>query len=487
MRRFHPTFTSTENVPVALAEPDEEEASSIAKPQTSPRFIGQSLDEGTRLASMLDGKMRKLPKEDAITVGIAFTHAGSHLDVDDPKTWKRIASQAVSVSGPTEAEPTEKSQDILTILQEAYVRMVVTHAPVEVEFTLIEGKGRRQGTLTLTPKEPSDGLCLDAEGSVQIRATSFLIDPKLTPVPLKEDNALGRLESVVRKLALVVFMIGIVFLCGTMIVVPGLLEKSQEETPSTHHSTWDGEEVAQEAERAQQVIHAFFAAESSGERARHIIGGKQKLPQLETFYAGEAYHSQKLETILHWDFVTVDGRRHYAAQVSDTAGQRLLAMVDLSGPEPKLNWEALVGFNELPLRAFRQEQRSVPTVMRVLIRPDDYYNHAYSDSGQVACYTLECPHTGTSMHAYVERFSSAYRRLAELFPDKNPLTPSPRQLTVGTLAAPTVPPRRVTLSIAFADEGKPHSQALIMEVLGEDWIYMPAPPLLTHSAVSSEE
>jgi hypothetical protein len=116
-------------------------------------------------------------------------------------------------------------------------------------------------------------------------------------------------------------------------------------------------------------------------------------------------------------------------------------------PRPmKADWETYVGYCEVPWEKLAELRPTSPTLMRVRLAPDDYYNYAFSDTGQWQCFRLTSLRDEYHIYGYVRRGTNLrtevdrrgrFNRLAMLtvriqFP-KN--APSPNQAEIIELAA----------------------------------------------------
>ncbi len=452
-----------------------QESAESARPRDR---MGKVRDERLRVASMMDGRPKQLREpEHREEVAFLLDGHGQWISTDDPTTWEKITQRPVHLCQRSEwvgfLDPS-----VLAHLHEAFLRMTTIGGPFSEEIALpSEGEREWRGLLTLTPFRYQGQPIQFVRGLLQRLPQDDAISPKLTADPLSENNRLAAYNQFIRKTAFSLLGLGIISVCGAMVMVPSLLHRddAKNDPLSQKVSTELQEDQAaeQEAALAKQVIHDFLSAPSLEERARHILGGSSKRDRLQHYYQDHDHPVAEVSNIHRWDIVTIDDRRHYAAQGTDVSGQRFLAMVDLSGPQPKLNWEALVGYCEMPYEEFVRIRPSQPTLMRLLLRPDDYYNHAYSDSRRYACFALESPDSGEITHAYIDRASANFHRLAELFPQETRPQHRWQPVTAGTSSIQTIPPRRVTLSLSFHPENQETAQAQILEVHGEEWVYVP--------------
>ncbi len=227
-----------------------------------------------------------------------------------------------------------------------------------------------------------------------------------------------------------------------------------------------------EVDAASEVLARFHEAQNAKDQSHYVLGSSSMIPKLKAYYSKHSDAHSSIGTVSRSEILEVDGRRHFVAQGLDTMGVRFLAMVDLSGSEPKLNWEAMVGYSEMPLEEFCETKPHSFVTMRLLVRPDDYYNYTYQNAAKYACFSLSEKDQALARHGYVERHSEAYHRLRELFPNDGLDGRKLRPITAGSLSDNDTPPRRVTLRLAHDRVGSETGQIRIIDVLGEDWVFL---------------
>ena len=65
-----------------------------------------------------------------------------------------------------------------------------------------------------------------------------------------------------------------------------------------------------------------------------------------------------------------------------------------------MDWEAFVGYSEMTLDQFKAEQPQSPTLFRLLVKPDDYFNFDFT-ADKYRCLHLSDIDANTTIFGYV--------------------------------------------------------------------------------------
>lgn len=87
-----------------------------------------------------------------------------------------------------------------------------------------------------------------------------------------------------------------------------------------------------------------------------------------------------------------------------------LVFTDSPG-EMKIDWEAWVGWSDMPWHEFRASKPSKGQVFRVHLSAVDYYNFDFKDDSKWQSYRLESPDQKHAIYGYVERGSTLDQRI----------------------------------------------------------------------------
>ena len=428
-------------------------------PCTELRF-GDASRERLRLAWMMgNGMVESGPR---LETRFVLDAQGGWFGGDGE--WERVTGKAAADSLNTGWVGIVDSSQ-LGRLHKAYVALIQFGQPFAEEIAIVsQSGGLKPAFLELAKSLHHDGI----DGRLTLR--DLPIDARLESCRL-DDRAVEQFWRRVKQIGMATMIGGVVAACIAMIAVSWIVGQRkvepQPEIGEISTSISPGEETRQ----AEEVLRNYHASRSVEDRAQWVANGMAILPQMRAFHQADGMPVCPVDVIQRWDIVLMDGRRHYIAQGTDTENHRFLTLVDISGEEPKVNWEASVGYGEMSMDAFIKSEQTTPVVMRLLARPDDYYNHAFSDAARYACFGLVAREDEPATYAYVERASEAYARLSELFPDYRLASrQNIRTLAPATFDALQVTPKRVTLRLSLHHSDDGPAQVVIKEVLGEEWV-----------------
>ncbi|MBC8127980.1 MAG: hypothetical protein H8M99_12635 [Gloeobacteraceae cyanobacterium ES-bin-144] len=117
--------------------------------------------------------------------------------------------------------------------------------------------------------------------------------------------------------------------------------------------------------------------------------------------------------------------------------------------ELKIDWESFVGWSIVPWDEFIATQPTTPNVFRVILRPVEYYNFAFSDEQKWQSYQLESPDGKHSLYGYAERGSILESRLR---------------------LGPDIVSKPLMLSLKFPQISNSPKQVIIANFISEGWI-----------------
>ncbi len=373
--------------------------------------------------------------------------------------------------------------EIFASLHEGFRKLVSDEVPFDHPVHIVNGDGARREarlmgqivngvepfprvlyfTLTLlSPREPTAASVSPAPSARPIASVPEFVE--------HEEDTLAPLNQRATKAAITFVGAAAVLACFVMMVVPWFLS-SQTSHAGTGNTPRQGQSLAD----AKSVLRQFHAANSIEERSKLVLNGSAVLPLMQRFYRDRPHKTNAIASVQNWDILTLDQRPHYVARGFDIREQPFLSMVDLSGDRPQVNWEASVGYGEMRYEDFVVWRPTNKVLMRLLISPIQYYNFSYDDSQTYASFLVRANEDGRFLYGYAKRNSSGFTKLKELFPAGARQVGGPlRLLTAAERDHATEPPRRVTLALRFTHTGRETDQVAILDVLGEDWVHVPA-------------
>ena len=113
-----------------------------------------------------------------------------------------------------------------------------------------------------------------------------------------------------------------------------------------------------------------------------------------------------------------------------------------------VDWESWVGYCEVPFETFAEKQIQDPTLLRITIEKDFYFNFDYNDSSQWVCYRLSHGVDSPSIYGYL--------------PIDSPL--------INELYSSTQSEVTFIIKARFPETPKTKDQVLITDVVQEGWV-----------------
>lgn len=436
--------------------PNQAEAS--AAPQEHLGF-GEARGENARLAWMmgLGGDVESIQLTE------------TRFELDHQGLWQGGDSSWAAITGKQPAESMNLGwvsvldPTVLPKLHQAFITMVQQGASFWEAISIVSAGEAKAAFLELSKSANHSGF----DGRITVGAASFEPYLQTGESPADSGEILWRRMQKTGKASVIV---GAAAACVAAIAF-SWHASTITEAPSPPVMAEQKVDSAREARQAEHVLRQYHDSDTLEERAQWVLGGSSLLPQMQSFYEGDRQTASAVASIHRWDVISIDGHRHYVAQGVDKRGERFLTLVNLMNEEPKVDWEASVGYGEMSLDTFTKTQATKPVLLRLFARPDDYYNHTFSDSAKFACFALSNGDKSDSTYAYVERRSKAYEQLMERFPNHRSAGRKPvRTLAAANFEIDYLTPQKVTLRVAFTPPTDGPAQVEIKEVLGQQWV-----------------
>jgi hypothetical protein len=115
----------------------------------------------------------------------------------------------------------------------------------------------------------------------------------------------------------------------------------------------------------------------------------------------------------------------------------------------RIDWESWAGWSEMPWERFLAERPVTDKLFRVVLRPVDYYNFAFTDDRKWQSYRLESADAAHAVYGYTERGSVLDSRIRP---------------------APDVKQVPLTLALRFPADAGNRNQVLIGKIIAEGWV-----------------
>jgi len=210
-------------------------------------------------------------------------------------------------------------------------------------------------------------------------------------------------------------------------------------------------------EKIEKTVKAFLECKSVDECTKLIRHAERVKPLMKSFYGGEAISAKGFESL---NKAEVSYRGDLLTAIVQTADfLEFPIAVERVGKGKEatylVDWESWTGFSELKPEVMQQKKPETPTLMRVLIAPDDYYNYGFTDEKKWKSYRLEVRNSEFTFQGYADRGSAVEKALAGL---EERGTSSP-----------------FLVKVAYPRNARAKDQVEIVEVVSAGWIYEEPP------------
>ncbi len=157
------------------------------------------------------------------------------------------------------------------------------------------------------------------------------------------------------------------------------------------------------------VIEAFLRAKSIDEMLPYVRNAESVRPLMERHYGLRGVEPTPFSRIGPLEESTVVNG--FLVTPVYTTGFRALPIgVDDSEP-PRVDWESFVAYCEIPIAQFRKARPTAPTLLRVRLRADSFYDGEFDDPDVYASFRILGSDEKTAFWGYLRRDSPAYSRL----------------------------------------------------------------------------
>jgi hypothetical protein len=130
--------------------------------------------------------------------------------------------------------------------------------------------------------------------------------------------------------------------------------------------------------------------------------------------------------------------------------QRFVVAMERTADGFKVDWETFTGQGEMTWDDFVSQRPTTPVLMRVALRPDDYFNRDFADASTHACFQLTAHRDTHRLFGYVLRGSPVHAQLA-----------------TRTRLNPRILP---TIRIRYPEKSTTDDQVEITELVADGWL-----------------
>jgi transcription elongation factor Elf1 len=219
---------------------------------------------------------------------------------------------------------------------------------------------------------------------------------------------------------LLAFLVLMIWVASVFLKTPERSKKTELVAPTqTSETDFQPQVLSPIEERTALVtLQGFLDAQSWEQAVPYIRDPERVRPLMEEYYTDHTFDPEPIIDLT----LNQSGWRmgHLLATFSgitvDSYQNRVFHMERMTDGTWKLDWETLVGYNPLSWEELQREMPVEPVVLRCSLSPSEYYNFAFSNSDEYACFKIH-DRTGqfTGIYAYAERGSELEERLVDVF------------------------------------------------------------------------
>ena len=167
-------------------------------------------------------------------------------------------------------------------------------------------------------------------------------------------------------------------------------------------------------EEANRTMKLFLDAPSVDEMVKYVRQPDRVVPLVERYYEKNPYQTLSWSAPTKLDGLPVDG--NFLEIVIDINGlEKRPIVLERVGDQFKVDWECWVAYSEMPWEDFIEQRKTEPWPFRVMIGPDSYYNHKFSDALDYRCFQIQDQMGNHVLYGYVTRGSDTDRLLRQAF------------------------------------------------------------------------
>ncbi|MCB1095549.1 MAG: hypothetical protein KDN22_08260 [Verrucomicrobiae bacterium] len=202
---------------------------------------------------------------------------------------------------------------------------------------------------------------------------------------------------------------------------------------------------------AQEALQQFFAATTVSARSQYVRKPEKTVVRMERYYQKHPLRADLIEFGEGIDEAqTKDGIDLLWFDFKGSDRVWRTAVFERTGDGLKLDWDSLAGYEEVSWNDFGADPSNChweAQTFRLRVSLDDYYNHAFSDSSQYACFRVENQDQTATRWAYARWDSSVCSTMLQLLERSE--TSLPLNLAENTVAMAT---NAVSPAVSYSDE-----------------------------------
>lgn len=166
----------------------------------------------------------------------------------------------------------------------------------------------------------------------------------------------------------------------------------------------------------ESVARGYLEANNELARSRFVVGGRDALAAMREYHSRPGVGTpQSFGRILDRSPTVIDGLPMHMVMVAEKEGNttHLLSILPIRD-RMLIDWESSVGFGELSWEKFISTKPIHPVQMRIYLKHDTAFNHAFSDDSIWDSYEVSTRGYPDTLPAFVAKNSDPGRQIRKL-------------------------------------------------------------------------
>lgn len=158
----------------------------------------------------------------------------------------------------------------------------------------------------------------------------------------------------------------------------------------------------------EATVRQYLAAESIGEKLRHVRHADAMKTRMENYYASQPLTPVNCQVVTNYNLLTIGNKTFwYVVAHMDNRLKEGILVEQLSYTEVKVDWESHVHYQPMEWNRYAAEKPTVSMAFRVNPEPAFHYQGEFLDEQRWACYRLKEKSSDLTLTGFVLRDSAA--------------------------------------------------------------------------------
>lgn len=168
--------------------------------------------------------------------------------------------------------------------------------------------------------------------------------------------------------------------------------------------------------KVEESVKGFLTSETVEERAKWIREPGRVKPLMMEFYGGDGLEAEGFEFLNKSEVSYRGSLLTTLVQTADFLSSPIAIERGGKGEDAKylVDWESWVGFCEMKPEDMRVKKPTAKVLMRVVVKPESYYNYTFSDDKTWRSYRMELRDSEYSFLGYAKINSEVDKHFLEL-------------------------------------------------------------------------